>query len=96
MQARASQWQIEGGEGSMTIAPESIPVVIRADHVAGPPQGHWTYTDYAALPEDGHRYELIDGVLYMAPSPGEAHQNANSKFIKKRPGNFTGPILYPY
>ena len=65
----------------MTIAPESIPVVIRADHVAGPAQGHWTYTDYAALPEDGHRYELIDGVLYIAPSPGEAHQNANSNFI---------------
>jgi hypothetical protein len=29
----------------------------------GPEQGHWTYKDYAALPNDGHRFEIVDGVF---------------------------------
>lgn len=33
-----------------------------------------TYADYAALPDDGHRYELVDGELVMTPAPGSAHQ----------------------
>ena len=60
---------------------ESIPGVIPADKVAGPPQGKWTYSDYVNLPDDGHRYEIINGVLYMTPSPGELHQAANRWFI---------------
>jgi hypothetical protein len=44
-------------------------MVMPADQMPGPEQGHWTYKDYAALPDDGHRYEIVDGVLYMAPSP---------------------------
>lgn len=43
-------------------------MVLPADHMPGPEQGHWTYKDYAALPDDGHRYEIVDGVLYMVPS----------------------------
>ncbi len=51
--------------------------VIPADHVPGPHQGRWTYSHYAALPSDGKRYEIIDGVLYMAPpSPSGFHQEA--------------------
>ena len=65
----------------MATATDILPVVTPADHVAGPPQGHWTYADYAALPDDGHRYEIINGVLYMAPSPGEAHQSASGLFV---------------
>lgn len=34
----------------------------------------WTYEEYCALPEDGHRYEIVKGVLYVAPSPIPAHQ----------------------
>ena len=34
----------------------------------------WTYADYCELPEDGKRYEVIDGVLYMSPSPRSIHQ----------------------
>ncbi|MBA3944325.1 MAG: Uma2 family endonuclease [Herpetosiphonaceae bacterium] len=55
-----------------------LPVVHPADHILGPEQGQWTYTDYAAVPNDGHRYEVIEGVLYMAPAPGSAHQSANN------------------
>ncbi|EFH85426.1 Uma2 family endonuclease [Ktedonobacter racemifer] len=45
-----------------------------ADWVPGPAQGQWTYEAYAAIPEDGHRYEVVNGVLYMAPSPNPKHQ----------------------
>ncbi len=39
-----------------------------------PAQGQWTYEDYCRLPEDGKRYEVIRGVLYMSPSPRTRHQ----------------------
>ena len=58
-----------------------LPMVRRANEVAGPPQGCWTYDDYARIPDDGRRYEIIDGVLYMAPSPSEPHQGAINFFI---------------
>jgi Uma2 family endonuclease len=62
-------------------SPGRVPMVMPADHMPGPEQGHWTYKDYAALPDDGHRYEIVDGVLYMAPSPNEWHQtNAGRLF----------------
>ncbi len=35
-----------------------------------------TYLDYAALPEDGRRYELIDGGLIEMASPISEHQTA--------------------
>ncbi len=37
-------------------------------------KSHWTYDDYCALPEDGNRYEVIDGRLYVSPSPRTLHQ----------------------
>ncbi len=49
-------------------------MVIPADWVPGPRQGRWTYEMYAALPEDGHRYEVVQGVLMMSPAPEMAHQ----------------------
>ncbi len=53
---------------------EELSVATPADWVPGPPQGSWTYDDYAALPEDGHRYEIVNGVLVMAPAPSPEHQ----------------------
>lgn len=35
----------------------------------------WTVDMLDALPEDGQRYEIIDGELLVTPSPGEAHQD---------------------
>jgi Uma2 family endonuclease len=56
-----------------------------------PRQGHWTYEDYLRLPEDGTRYEIIHGVLYMANAPSYDHQYAVSElhwrlsvFIRQR------------
>lgn len=39
-----------------------------------PPADGWTTDDLDAMPDDGHRRELIDGVLYMPPTPHESHQ----------------------
>ncbi|AVT39162.1 Uma2 family endonuclease [Plantactinospora sp. BB1] len=39
-----------------------------------PPTGGWTTDDLDAMPDDGHRRELLDGVLIMSPSPTAAHQ----------------------
>ena len=33
-----------------------------------------TVADLEAMPDDGNRYELIDGVLVVSPSPGIPHQ----------------------
>ena len=60
----------------MTTLFERLPVVTSTHTIPGPRQGSWTYKDYAALPADGRRYEIINGVLYMAPSPSVAHQEA--------------------
>ena len=34
-----------------------------------------TYADYAALPDDGRRYELIDGELFEIAAPSTRHQD---------------------
>ena len=34
----------------------------------------FTVDDYMSLPEHGPRYQLVDGELYMAPSPNRRHQ----------------------
>lgn len=38
-------------------------------------QARLTYQDYFDLPESDERYELIDGELYMAPTPIPEHQD---------------------
>lgn len=54
---------------------ERLSVATPADWVPGPEQGRWTYDEYAALPDDGHRYEIVNGVLIMAPAPSPEHQD---------------------
>lgn len=36
----------------------------------------WTVDDLAALPDDGFRYELVDGVLLVSAAPVPDHQRA--------------------
>ncbi|MGW5188410.1 Uma2 family endonuclease [Kribbella sp. NPDC004138] len=38
------------------------------------PFGPLTRADLARMPDDGHRYELIDGVLLVTPAPAIRHQ----------------------
>ncbi|HUF49792.1 MAG TPA: Uma2 family endonuclease [Longimicrobiales bacterium] len=34
----------------------------------------WTYEEYARLPDDGNRYEVIDGEVCVTPAAGTRHQ----------------------
>jgi len=43
-------------------------------------QVKFTYDDYRQLPDDGKRYEIIDGELYMATSPTPNHQTIVNNF----------------
>ena len=40
------------------------------------PTGFWTRDMVLALPEDGSRYELLDGELLVTPAPSPRHQDA--------------------
>jgi Uma2 family endonuclease len=41
------------------------------------PRGReWTVDDLESLPDDGLRYELIDGILFVTPAPTYSHQVA--------------------
>ncbi len=51
-----------------------LPAVVPADWVPGPLQRQWTYADYAAIPDDGQIFEVVNGVLYTAPAPNMGHQ----------------------
>jgi len=45
----------------------------------------WTYAEYARLPDDGNRYEVIDGEVCVTPAPGPKHQRiAASLFVMLR------------
>ena len=61
----------------MTTAPppERLYPTLPADQ-SWPVQGQWTYDDFLRLPDDGVRYEIIEGVLYMTNAPDIAHQHA--------------------
>lgn len=58
----------------MSTTSEKLPLIMLADWVPGPKQGEWTYNDYKALPDDGKRYEIVNGVLLLMPSPSRSHQ----------------------
>ncbi|MBX2819393.1 MAG: Uma2 family endonuclease, partial [Rhodothermaceae bacterium] len=40
-----------------------------------------TYEDYCQIPSDENRYEVIDGALFMSPSPVERHQRIFTHLI---------------
>lgn len=44
-----------------------------------PPAGEiiLTYDDYLNLPDDNNRYEILEGVLYVTPSPTTRHQRVS-------------------
>ncbi|THJ24377.1 MAG: Uma2 family endonuclease [Nitrospira sp. CG24E] len=40
-----------------------------------------TYHDYLLLPDDGKRYEILDGDLFVTPSPVTRHQLVVGRFL---------------
>ncbi len=72
----------------MTTISERPNVVTPADWVPGPKQGDWTYSHYAALPDDGQRYEIIHGVLFlMTPAPNIWHQKVAARIFRRLAGD---------
>jgi Uma2 family endonuclease len=66
------------------VIPRRLPR-LPAREPAWPAQGEWTYEDYQRLPDDGCRYEIIGGVLYVTPAPGFNHQyTAGEIFVALR------------
>jgi Uma2 family endonuclease len=51
-----------------------LPISTETHAVNGPPQGQWTAADWETLPEDGNRYEIINGELFMSTAPSNFHQ----------------------
>ena len=44
---------------------------------------NWTVEMLDALPDDGQRYELIDGELYVTPAPSDVHQLVSGAFYRR-------------
>jgi Uma2 family endonuclease len=72
----------------------------RAEHHMVMPAAHanWTVDMLDALPDDGQRYEIIDGELFVTPAPSDVHQLVGGAFYRRidpylRSGN-VGRALY--
>ena len=48
-----------------------------------PEQGSWTWEDHQRLPDDGLRYEILGGVLYVSPAPSFNHQFSATELIRQ-------------
>lgn len=44
--------------------------------------GEWTVDMLEDLPDDGRRYEILDGVLLVSPSPATGHQRAVGRLFR--------------
>src|SRR5262245_58613089 len=45
------------------------------------PPGNLTYEDYVSLPDDGRRYEILDGELEVSPAPAPTHQGVSGNLL---------------
>ena len=50
-----------------------------------------TYEDYCRFPDDGQRYEILDGRIYMTPAPSPRHQFASKRLQRTLEAYFEGP-----
>ncbi|MBI4635418.1 MAG: Uma2 family endonuclease [Candidatus Rokubacteria bacterium] len=47
-----------------------------------------TYEDYARLPSDRNRYELLAGVLHVTPAPSPLHQRVSKRLQRRLEAHF--------
>ena len=76
-------WKLS--RGAMSV-PRSIHQLsgMRAMSITGATP-EWTYAEYARLPDDGNRYEVIDGEVCVTPAPGPPHQRVAAElFVRLR------------
>lgn len=55
--------------------------------------GEWTYSEYARLPDDGNRYEVIDGEVLVTPAPTPHHQKVIARLLVALLDNVEGQDL---
>jgi Uma2 family endonuclease len=48
------------------------------------------YSDLQVTPDDGKRYELVHGELYVTPSPTPRHQRISRRLLRQLEGYFHG------
>lgn len=48
-----------------------------------PRQGEWTYDHWLQFPNDGWKYEIVDGILYMSPPPTINHQDVSGELFTR-------------
>ena len=51
------------------------------------------YSDYASIPPDGKRYEIIDGDLYVTPAPSPLHQRMSRRLQRQLEDYFDARAL---
>lgn len=45
--------------------------------------GPWQFSELADLPDDGRRYEVVDGALVVTPPPGQLHQAIGALLLRQ-------------
>jgi Uma2 family endonuclease len=55
--------------------------------IADTERKHWTAADLREIPDDRNRYEIIDGELFVTPSPLWSHQTLSREIFQ---------LLHPY
>ena len=60
------------------LLPGALPTLAEAEHLMAMPHTarRWTADMLRALPDDGNRYEAVDGELFVTPAPTPVHQRA--------------------
>ncbi len=49
--------------------------------ITDPDHRHWTAAELRQIPDDRNRYEIIDGELFVTPSPAPAHQMLSARLF---------------
>jgi Uma2 family endonuclease len=52
------------------------------EHVTTLPRRPLTVDDLELMPDDGHRYELVDGTLIVSPAPSLRHQVVHANLMR--------------
>jgi Uma2 family endonuclease len=58
----------------------AVPMPMETDTMSGRP---FTRADLERMPDDGRRYEIIDGVLIVSAAPGRLHQRAVGRLWRR-------------
>lgn len=71
------------GRSSGHVAAGPVPWDNLAKLMSAPLKTKLDYDDLATAPEDGNRYELLDGDLFVTPAPSPQHQRASKRLQRQ-------------